>query len=55
MIEDDSAYFRKRAEAEREQALRAAQPEVAQIHHQLAQAYLERLKPDSAVGIEQEA
>ena len=53
MSEDDSAYFTKRAEAELEQAQRAARPEVAQVHQQLAEAYLERLKPSTRGGIEQ--
>lgn len=53
MIEDDSAYFSKRAEAERERALHAAQPEVALVHQQLAEAYLDRLKSDARPDIDQ--
>ena len=53
MSEDDSTYYAKRAEAEMEQAQRTAKPEVAEVHRQLAEAYLERLKPDTRLGIEQ--
>lgn len=53
MVEDDSAYFIQRAEAELKQAERAATPEVAQVHNVLAQAYLERLNPDMRASIEQ--
>lgn len=53
MIEDDSAYFAKRAEAELAQAKQAAVPEVAQVHQRLAEAYLERLAPGAHPAIEQ--
>lgn len=55
MVEDDSAYFIQRAEAELEQAKRAVTPKVAQVHNVLAQAYLERLQPEMRASIEQEA
>ena len=53
MIEDDSAYFAKRAEAQLAQAKQAAIPEVAQVHQQLAEAYLGRLAPGAHPAIEQ--
>jgi hypothetical protein len=53
MAEDDSAYLIRRAEAEMAQAKRAITPKVAQVHHQLAQGYLERLKPDARAKLEQ--
>jgi len=53
MTEDDSTYFTKRAEAELEQAQRAARPRVAQVHQQLAEAYLVRMKAEVRPAIEQ--
>ena len=52
MVQNDNAYFAKRAEAELEQAQRATEPKAAQVHQQLAQAYLERSKLDASVCIE---
>lgn len=52
MFEDDSTYYTRRAKAELEQAQRATRPEVVQVHYQLAEAYLERLKPDARASIE---
>ncbi|WP_242098153.1 hypothetical protein [Sphingomonas sp. CROZ-RG-20F-R02-07] len=53
MLEDDSTYFTRRAEAELEQAQRATKPEVVRVHFMLAEAYLERLQPDARASIEQ--
>lgn len=53
MFEDDSAYYTRRAEVELEQAQRATRPEVVQVHYQLAEAYLERLKPDARASLGQ--
>lgn len=53
MIEDDSVYFSKQAEAKLEQAQRAARAEVAQVHQQLDEAYLERLKLETRPSVEQ--
>jgi hypothetical protein len=43
MFEDDRSYYQHRAEVELECAQKATVPEVARAHHQLAEAYLERL------------
>ena len=43
MIEDDAAYYRRRAEIERKQAHLATCPRSARAHSELANAYLERL------------
>ncbi|MDV5825739.1 MULTISPECIES: hypothetical protein [Sphingobium] len=43
MFEDDLIYYRRRAEAELEQAQRATKPEVVKAHCDLANAYLERV------------
>ena len=44
MCENDTSYYRRRAETELEQAQRATKPEVVRIHFELSQAYLERLE-----------
>lgn len=43
MGQDDNAYFANRADAERERAERASHPKVAAVHHQLANAYRQRI------------
>jgi hypothetical protein len=43
MFEDDLVYYRRRAEAELEQAQRATKPQVARAHFDLAKAYLGRI------------
>lgn len=53
MLEDDSTYFTRRAEAELDQAQRATNPQVVRAHFMLAEAYLERLQPDARASIEQ--
>ena len=40
---DDLSYYRRRAEAELEQAQRATKPEAARVHRALADAYLDRI------------
>lgn len=50
MTKDDHAYFTRRAEAELDQAQRATCPHAVRAHYQLAEAYLERLKPDLPNG-----
>ena len=47
MSNDDLSYYRHRAETESNLATRAAHPEAAAAHTQLATAYLKRL---SSVG-----
>lgn len=42
MTDDDSAYFSRRAEAERKLADQATHANVAAAHHQLADAYHSR-------------
>ena len=39
MLQSDTDYFRQRATAEREMALKAANPQVAEIHLELARGY----------------
>jgi hypothetical protein len=46
MNPNDEGYFEKRANAELEKAHHATDPKAAQIHHQLAKAYSERVKAD---------
>ena len=53
MLEADTTYFTRRAEAELEQAQRATNPQVVRAHFLLAEAYLERLQPDARASIEQ--
>jgi hypothetical protein len=43
MTEDDIIYLQRRAEAELELAQQATKPEVVAAHHQLAEAYLDRI------------
>jgi hypothetical protein len=43
MFEDDTSYYQHRAEVELECARKATTPEVVRAHHQLAEAYLEKL------------
>jgi len=43
MLKDDRSYYQHRAEVELECAQKATTPEVVRAHHQLAEAYLERL------------
>lgn len=43
MFEDDRSYYQQRAEVELECAQKATVPAVVRAHHQLAEAYLERL------------
>lgn len=40
MFRDDRSYFRRRAAEEAVRAETAAHPQVAFVHHRLAQAYL---------------
>lgn len=44
MVEDDRAYFSKRAAAEAELAQKAAGPSAAEAHRRLAEAYRQRLE-----------
>ncbi|QQV77936.1 hypothetical protein H5J25_04075 [Sphingomonas aliaeris] len=53
MLEDDSSYFTRRAEAELDQAQRATDPKVVKAHFMLAESYLERLQPDARAGVGQ--
>jgi hypothetical protein len=41
MFESDVSYYRRRADAELEQAQRATRPEAVRVHSELASAYLE--------------
>jgi hypothetical protein len=50
MTADDSAYFRRRAQQERESAMRSADPVVRTTHLELAEAYEARLAGAPAVG-----
>ena len=50
MFEDDAAYYRRRAEKQLDLAQRAIEPEAVRAHHYLAEAYLERLSPDTPVS-----
>ena len=43
MFDDDVSYYQHRAEIEVERAQQATSPEVVRVHHQLAEAYLDRL------------
>lgn len=43
MSDKDISYFRRRAEAELDLAQQATKPEVVAAHHQLAEAYLDRI------------
>lgn len=43
MLEDDVIYYRRRADVELGQARQASCPEVARVHADLANAYLERI------------
>ena len=43
MVNEELAYFRLRAEAERAQARQATHPGAAAIHRRLASAYLKRI------------
>lgn len=45
MLEDDRSYFRRRAEAELEQARHGRHPKAVAAHRQIAAAYLERVSP----------
>ena len=42
MSRDDLSYYQRRAEEESDRAQRAASPEIAAVHRELAGAYLER-------------
>lgn len=53
MSEDDRTYFQRRAEAEIERAQSASQQCVVQAHHQLSQAYLEKIAALEPVRKEQ--
>lgn len=55
MLEDDSSYFTRRAEAELDQAQRATNPQVVRAHYMLAEAYLERIQPKARAESEQRA
>lgn len=43
MFENDQVYYRHRAKIETELARKAPSPAVAHVHHQLAEAYTDRL------------
>jgi hypothetical protein len=51
IIGGEAAYFYRRAEAELVQAQRATHPKVAAAHHQLAEAYLDRVLELASEGI----
>lgn len=53
MLENDSTYFKRRAQAELDRAQRATNPQAIRAHSILAEAYLERLQPDARASIEQ--
>ena len=46
MSQDDRSYFQHRAQIEIERAETATTPRVAHVHHQLAEAYRDRLTGD---------
>ncbi len=55
MYENETSYYRRRAEAELEQAQRATKPEVVRVHYELSQAYLERLEDEETADQIQDA
>ena len=55
MVQDDAAYFHRRAEVQLALAERAELPQVVSAHYQLANAYLDRLTEQDLVQVGQTA